>query len=150
MEDQKNVQNQRHALGNITSRASSLQSGASANDEDGRNRRKFSRVALDALVHVTAPRAEVLFTSRIRDLSGKGVFILSDRTRPIGTGLDIQIEVTHEGHLIQATGIIVHEVTTEEATPMRPAGVGVMFTDVHPDTQEALHKLMKEGRPLQD
>jgi|GEM_PF-1328996 len=114
----------------------------------GRNRRRFTRVSLDASVHVKALAADVLFDSRIRDLSENGVFILTEATRPIGTGIDLHIEVERDGMVVKATGIIVHEVTPAEATPDRPCGVGVMFTHVDPTTTSHLQTLLAQGKPL--
>jgi Tfp pilus assembly protein PilZ len=117
-------------------------------DASGRERRRFARVALDAEVQVQVVDTESLFTSRIRDLSENGVFILSRSTRPIGTGIKIDIQVQDGGLQVKARGIIVHEVRPEHATAERPAGVGVMFTEVEGTTLEHLKELMTHGVPL--
>lgn len=92
---------------------------------NGRERRKFARVALDAQVAVKVSDTDRLFKSRIRDLSQSGVFIFTDTTRPIGTGIKLNIAVNKENVEFRADGIIVHEVTDGEHP-----GVGVMFTDI--------------------
>ena len=91
----------------------------------GRERRRFARVSLDAQVSVSVSDSDRLFNSRIRDLSQSGVFILTDSTRPIGTGVTLKIAVAKEGVEFEARGIIVHEVNEGPE-----AGVGVMFTNI--------------------
>lgn len=111
----------------------------------GRNRRRFTRVALDA--HVQVRLGESGFESRLKDLSINGVFILTPETRPIGTGLELNITVTDGGKQVRARGIIVHEVKPEEADAERPAGIGVMFLDVH-EGREVLEEIVAQGTPL--
>ena len=108
----------------------------------GRERRQFARVALDARVSVRVKDSNQLFESRIRDLSQSGVFILTETTRPIGTGVTLRIVVEKEGVEFEADGIIVHEVTPEESPGASP-GVGVMFTNV--SGFESLLKLIAMG-----
>lgn len=91
----------------------------------GCERRRFARVTLDAQVAVRVSDSDRLFNSRIRDLSQSGVFIITDSTRPIGTGVTLKIAVAKEGVEFEARGIIVHEVAEGDET-----GVGVMFTNV--------------------
>ena len=91
---------------------------------------------------------DVLFETRIRDLSENGVFIITTDTRPIGTGLDLDIDVVAGGVRLQVRGIIVHEVTEAEATDARPCGIGVMFMDVEPQTLSVLERLIALGKPL--
>ncbi len=110
----------------------------------GRNRRKFTRVALDAQVQVRL--GEGGFESRLKDLSVNGVVILTPETRPICTGLELNI-TTDDGGQIRARGIIVHEVTVDEATPQRPAGIGVMFLEVH-EGDEVLMDIVANRTPL--
>jgi len=117
-------------------------------EQGGRERRRFSRVALDARVRVNVLDADTLFESRIRDLSENGVFILTRSTRPVGTGIQLEI-VVRQGELeVRAKGVIVHEVSAEDATSDNPAGIGVMFTDLEGDTAAALQRLMNVGVPL--
>lgn len=111
----------------------------------GRNRRRFTRVALDA--HVQVRLGESGFESRLKDLSINGVFILTPETRPIGTGLELSITVTEGGKQVRARGIIVHEVKPDEASDDRPAGIGVMFLEVH-EGRKALEEIVSKGTPL--
>ena len=97
---------------------------------DGRERRRFTRVALDAQVQVRVPSTDVLFESRVRDLSENGVYIITSQTRPIGTELDLVIDVANGSGVVEAKGLIVHEVTPDEATDRRPVGMGIMFIEV--------------------
>jgi uncharacterized protein (TIGR02266 family) len=114
----------------------------------GRERRRFTRVALDAHVQVSVVDADALFDSRVSDLSENGVFILTRSTRPIGTGIKLAI-VVRDGELeVRASGIIVREVKPDQATAEQPAGIGVMFTDVDDETSEHLDRLIQTGEPL--
>jgi Tfp pilus assembly protein PilZ len=116
-----------------------------AEESDGRERRRFARVALEAQVSVRVEDSDHLFESHIRDLSENGVFIVSDGTRPIGTNVKIRVVVVKEGVELIANGIIVHEVKPDDGTG-RPAGVGVMFTNV--ESPEQLQELMKKGEAI--
>jgi uncharacterized protein (TIGR02266 family) len=116
--------------------------------QGGRERRRFTRVALDAHVQVSVVDTDALFDSRVRDLSENGVFILTKSTRPIGTGIKLAIVVRDGEMEVRAQGVIVREVKASDATPEQPAGIGVMFTDVDDETAEHLHDLIDHGVPL--
>jgi hypothetical protein len=101
----------------------------------GRERRQFTRVALDAYVRVVIPAASASIDSRVRDLSENGVFLLSKSTRPIGTELLLHIDVTPD-LVIAARGIVVHEVKAGESSSDRPGGMGIMFLEIQSDIEE--------------
>ncbi len=113
-----------------------------------RERRRFPRVALDAEVRVKLSTTDDGFKSRIRDLSETGVFILTEETRPIGTGLELTLVLTEGALVARVRGIIVHEVRVHEATKKLPSGIGVMFLDVDDDTKGVLRDLIARGEPL--
>lgn len=114
----------------------------------GRERRRFTRVALDAHVAVTLVDSGGLFHSRVRDLSENGVFIVTESTRAIGTNIRVSITVKEGEVTIEARGIVVHEVPPERASEGRPAGMGVMFTDVSEESLARLRQLVAAGNPL--
>ena len=118
-----------------------------AAEASGRNRRRFTRVALDAQVAVKLSSVEGGFESRLKDLSENGVFILTSSTRPIGTGLELTITVVEGAHSVRARGIVVHEVKPPEATAGHPAGIGVMFLEIH-EGRESLNKMLEIGTPV--
>lgn len=113
-----------------------------------RERRRFTRVALDAHVAVTLVDSGGLFHSRVRDLSENGVFIVTESTRPIGTNIRVSITVKEGGTVIEARGIVVHEVTPERASDGRPPGMGVMFTEVSEASLSLLRQVVAAGDPL--
>lgn len=113
-----------------------------------KERRRFTRVALDAHVEVTVVDTDALFHSRIRDLSENGVFVITPSTRPIGTNIRVSISVKELGVAISARGIIVHEVPAERATRDAPAGIGIMFTEVDEKSLVLLRRLVAAGEPL--
>ena len=114
----------------------------------GKERRRFTRVALDAHVAVTVLDTDALFHSRLRDLSENGVFVLTNSTRPIGTNIRLSITVQEGPLSISARGIIVHEVPAERASERTPAGIGVMFTEVDEASAALLRRLVAAGEPL--
>lgn len=114
----------------------------------GRERRRFTRVALDAHVAVTLADSGGLIHSRVRDLSENGVFIVTESTRAIGTNIRVSIAVKEGAVAIEARGIVVHEVPPERASEARPAGMGVMFTDVSDASLALLRRLVATGQPL--
>jgi len=101
----------------------------------GRERRQFTRVALDAVVRVAIPAHNQRLESRVRDLSENGVFIVAKNTRPIGTELSLTIDVTPD-FVLEARGIVVHEVVAADATESRPAGMGIMFLELMSPLEE--------------
>jgi Tfp pilus assembly protein PilZ len=111
--------------------------------EGGSERRQVSRVPLDAQVTVTVTDTDALFRSRVRDLSERGVFILAQHTRPIGTSVRVSMILQLENVVLEVRGLIVHEVPADAATEERPAGMGVMFTEV-PDGSQALLRYLVE------
>lgn len=115
---------------------------------DGRERRRFTRVALDAHVAVTVLDTGGLFHSRIRDLSENGVFIVTESTRAIGTNIRVSITVEEGPLTIEARGIVVHEVPAERSHEGRPPGMGVMFTELSETSRAVLRRLVAEGTPL--
>lgn len=114
----------------------------------GKERRRFTRVALDAHVAVTVLDTNALFHSRLRDLSENGVFVITNSTRPIGTNIRITITVKESQLSVCARGIIVHEVPPERASEGAPAGIGVMFTEVDDASVVLLRRLVAAGEPL--
>lgn len=121
---------------------------AEAPAAEGRERRRFTRVALDAHVAVTVLDSGGLFHSRVRDLSENGVFIVTESTRAIGTNIRVSITVKDADVTIDARGIVVHEVSPEASGAGRPPGMGVMFTELSEEARAALRRLVAEGTPL--
>ncbi|MFZ9886330.1 MAG: PilZ domain-containing protein [Myxococcota bacterium] len=113
--------------------------------EGGSERRQVSRVPLDAQVTVTVTDTDALFRSRVRDLSERGVFILAQHTRPIGTSVRVSMILQLENVVLEVRGLIVHEVPADAATEERPAGMGVMFTEVPDESQALLRYLVQKA-----
>lgn len=113
--------------------------------EGGSERRQVSRVPLDAQVTVTVADTEALFRSRVRDLSERGVFIIAQHTRPIGTSVRVSMVLQLENVVLEVRGLIVHEVPADAATEERPAGMGVMFTEVPEESQALLKYLVQKA-----
>lgn len=113
----------------------------------GRERRRFTRVALDAHVAVRVVDTDALFHSRLKDLSENGVFIVTDSTRPIGTNIRVTITVKEGELAIDARGLIVHEVTPDQAVDGKPAGIGVMFLELPEASLTLVRQLVAAGRP---
>ena len=110
-------------------------------------KRRFARVSLDAQVQVSVENSDQLFTSRVKDLSVGGVFIRTKSTRPIGTGIRLRLHVEKDGIVVETRGIIVREISVEEAEAddRLVAGLGVMFVDVDAQTLECLKTLVGKG-----
>jgi hypothetical protein len=112
----------------------------------GRERRQFTRVALDAYVRVIIPANRASIESRVRDLSENGVFLIARATRPIGTELQLHIDITPD-LVIRAKGIVVHEVKADEGSSERPGGMGIMFLEIESDIEE-LRAFIASREPL--
>lgn len=113
-----------------------------------KERRKFPRVSLEADVRVKISKDSLRLDGRIRDLSENGVFIVTEQTRPIGTGIELTLILTEGAMTAKTKGIIVHEVKKDEGTDEKPAGIGVMFLEISEEAVSSIRTLVSVGVPI--
>jgi len=80
-----------------------------------------------------------------RDISKKGIFLITDRTIPVGTKLDLKIKLpTKEGlKTLELKGEVVRE-EKEESEGRVITGIGVAFEPLDQAAQQLLDKLIDE------
>ena len=86
-----------------------------------------------------------LFAGLTQDISEGGVFIATYHLRPVGMRLDLSFMLP-DGAEIQTAGIVrwLRDGATEGLRP----GMGVAFTDLKPESLEALNKYCRTRAPL--
>jgi len=102
-------------------------------------------------------RVPVLFGPAAPDLAGylynlsrTGLFVMSDRTFPPGTLLQLRLQLPNSQREFAGTGRVVWVSLSEAgAAPGRPPGMGIEFADLPPDTRGLIEllvaRLCREG-----
>lgn len=84
-----------------------------------------------------------LVSGRLQDISLGGLFLCSEKTKPIGTKVTLRIAVLAEQLELAAKGVVVRAVTAEEsARTGRTAGMGIMFTEIDDQSRDSLARLL--------
>ena len=116
----------------------------SPSDQGGDDRRRWPRVAIEASVSLSSPSVEELVSGPLHDISMGGLFIRSRVTKPEGTELQLRIIVGADGTELRARGIVVREVTLQEALASgRPPGMGLIFTELDDASRSVLERLLE-------
>jgi len=82
---------------------------------------------------------DAFITEYVRDLSQTGVFIRSEDPLTVGTRVDLKFTViADEIETVQGVGVVVRAVTRGGSGP---AGMGVRFESLTPDSQRVVDRL---------
>ena len=95
------------------------------------DRRNWPRIDLDTQALLQFDRVGPEISSRIVNASAKGLFLVMDPVRPIGTRISIEVVIADVPTRLCVTGVVVH--TVERATRDEPVGVGICLTEVGDD-----------------
>lgn len=93
-------------------------------------RRAFHRASLR--VTTTTTGKSVTFSDFTYDVSEGGIFIETDITLPSGVVVDLEFTLPDEPVAIRAHGRVARSISTEQAGPGRPSGIGIQFTEIAP------------------
>lgn len=116
----------------------------SSNSPAGAERRRWPRVALEASVIVSSNTIEDLVSGPLHDISMGGLFIRTRATKPDGTELRLRIIVGADGSELCGRGIVVREVTEQEARETgRLPGMGIVFTELDEQSRDTLARLLE-------
>jgi uncharacterized protein (TIGR02266 family) len=96
------------------------------------DRRAAPRIESDRPVPVHFATVEEFILEYAANISAGGVFIRSSAPPPLETRVQVRLELPDGGPPAEATGLVVHRLTVEQAGPRREAGAGVRF--LHPDS----------------
>lgn len=95
------------------------------------DRRRWPRVDVELHVVVRFSRAEDILGAVSLNISRRGVFLVTDQAKPIGTPVRLSIELDDSKQHLGLSGIVIHEAT--EPTAGRPRGLGIFLTKVPPE-----------------
>lgn len=90
-----------------------------------------------------------------KNISIGGCFLLTEQSAPVGTVLELVIELVDPPHPISANGTVMHTIDAELSQVIgSPAGMGVAFTGLDSEDEAALEALVarlrrSEGLPAQ-
>jgi uncharacterized protein (TIGR02266 family) len=76
------------------------------------------------------------------DLSVGGIFLLTDRECALGTEGKLKFRSNQFEDPFTISGRVVRVVTVDEASPGKPAGLGIKFTDATEEAHERLERLV--------
>lgn len=101
-------------------------------------RRAAPRIAVELPICLRVASAADAVHGRSVNISKSGVFIATHHPPPIGTLIDIELELPDKKLLLHAKGQVMRH-----SPPGAPPGVGVAFTDISYEAQELLDELTK-------
>jgi uncharacterized protein (TIGR02266 family) len=103
------------------------------------DRRRFPRIQLALTVALRFPSAEAALESSTVDISEGGVFIRMPNPRPEGTAIRVQLRVGER--VLEIGGVVVRCMRPSDG---EPSGIGVLFTELHPDDATFVRTLVRE------
>lgn len=97
-----------------------------SSDEDPfANRRADPRLPI--VLTVEYKRVNAFFAYYTQNISRGGTFIATERPLPVGTEFVFKLSVPKVASMLELRGRVVHVVRADEATPEKPAGMGIQF-----------------------
>jgi uncharacterized protein (TIGR02266 family) len=114
--------------------------------EDGdADRRRHDRTPLALLVQFRFSTLQDFLAEYARDLSPGGLFIRSEAPRAEGEVLSLQLSLQDGSRLIEGLGRVVR--VDPPGVPGRPAGMGVKFLDLTPESRALVDALCAGAPP---
>ena len=101
-------------------------------------RRKSHRA--DWVVRVEYRTVDELFSEFARNINEGGIFIETDAPHEPGTTVDLQFRLPASDEPVRVRGTVVR---VTQGTPGEPAGVGIEFEDLDPDTRQQINDLVR-------
>jgi hypothetical protein len=103
-------------------------------------------VALDATATIHLDLHAPGTHSRIVNASPRGMLLVMPDTRPVGTKINIIVQVRGQEKEIKVSGIIVHCNATENVDPRFSARAGILLTSSDPDWSDLCTELAGTGK----
>ena len=100
----------------------------------GKERRKHLRVELNLLVQYRFDTFDEFLSEYAGDISAGGIFIETDRPRPVGTMIYLQFALRDGTQLIEGLGRVVRVVPPGNPQP----GMGVEFENLDTQSQDLI------------
>jgi uncharacterized protein (TIGR02266 family) len=110
--------------------------------EEGQDHRAAERVLVDVEVDLASDHQ--FFVGYSEDLSDGGLFVATYATHPVGTELELRIDLADLGSL-EMKGRVVW---IREASDHAPPGMGIAFERMVPEQHEAIMEFLRSRPPL--
>jgi hypothetical protein len=107
------------------------------------NRRSKTRVHFETRVIIRTAETEIVSQASSRDISLKGVFVLTDRSLPVDTPCDVEILLT--GSSTRLSIRVQGHVARQDGD-----GLGIIFESIDPDSYFHLRNLLMYNAPDPD
>jgi uncharacterized protein (TIGR02266 family) len=114
-------------------------------DPHGSDRRTASRtpVSTGVVVRVKFKNRKQLESCFVKDISRNGIFLRTTTPRPVSEEISVVLELPNRDE-VSLRGTVVHVITVEKATPDRPPGMGIQFSDLTDDKLGKLERYMMD------
>lgn len=116
-------------------------------DAHGESRPKLDlerqRVPLERKISLKFKEFRGFITEYSDNLSLGGMFIRTTSPKPAGTIFDFELSLTDDFKLVQGIGEVVW-IREQDAGPERPAGMGVRFLDLSPESRKLIERIVDE------
>lgn len=113
-------------------------------EEDGAHRREYSRFCVD--LDVTVGSDHNFYAGFAENLSAGGVFIATHKLKPVGSKIELSINLP-DGVQMRALGE-VRWIRVFNETSDTPPGMGVRFSEISPEAVASIDAFLARRDPL--
>lgn len=106
---------------------------------DGANRRKFVRVPLTSMMQYRVESMEDLLEDPTVDVSEGGLFLRTERPKPIGTRILFKLQLNNGTRVLEGLAVVARVVTADTG---RTPGMGLVFAEMDEPSRDALAQLL--------
>ena len=110
-----------------------------------RDQRSFPRIT--AAVEVSYNCSEGSFTDHTKDLSARGLYIVTDRPLEVGSSITVSFNLPGFEHNFRISGKVVRNCLDE--TAHSPAGMGIEFLDAGKEDERVLLQFVVQSQLTQ-
>ena len=96
------------------------------------------RIPLEREISFRVPRFENFVTEYSANISATGIFVRTKEPLDPGTDLNLEFKVADDWKLIKGRGRVIW-IRTREEGPDKPAGMGIRFLEMDPQSRRLIH-----------
>ena len=100
----------------------------------------------EVTLEVTLSSEHNFFAAMASNLSGGGIFVATEHTKPVGHRVEFTITLPGQGEPVRGVGEI-RWVREHTGPAGEPAGMGIAFVDVDPDSLGAIVEFLGTREP---
>src|SRR5688572_4862726 len=104
--------------------------------------RKDRRAPVSLKVRFKSATVDEFIEQYSKDVSRGGIFIKSSQPMAVGTLLKFQFQLKDESALIRGVGRVVWTRAEEHAGAERPAGMGIKFIKMDPESKGTVERIL--------